>query len=465
MEDFDLIVIGAGPGGYVAAIRAAQLGMKVACIEKEPSLGGTCLNIGCIPSKALLNSSEKFVEISNHAAEHGIKTSKIDLDLNVLMDRKTKIVKKLTTGIGFLFKKNKITHIPGMASFVDKNTISITNGKNEITASAKNFIIATGSSSIEIPNSPVDEKQIVSSTGALSLSKIPKSLLVIGGGYIGLEMGSVWSRLGSKVTVVEALDRIVPTMDGEIAKEFMKMLTKQGLEFKLSHKVSSAKSGKSGVDVEMETSDKKKIKENYEIVLMSVGRKPNTEGLGLEKIGIKLTAKKSIEIKDNFQTSVEGIYAIGDVAPGPMLAHKAEEEGVACVEFINGQKPHINYDAIPAIVYTNPEIASVGKTEEQLKQEKKDFKVGKFPFMANGRALTTSASEGFVKILVDKQTDEILGAHIIGHDAGQLIAEIVTTIEFGGSAEDIARVCHAHPTTSEAVKEAALSVDGRAIHI
>ncbi len=465
MEDFDLIVIGAGPGGYVAAIRAAQLGMKVACIEKEPSLGGTCLNIGCIPSKALLNSSEKFVEISNHAAEHGIKTSKIDLDLNVLMDRKTKIVKKLTTGIGFLFKKNKITHIPGMASFVDKNTISITNGKNAITASAKNFIIATGSSSIEIPNIPVDEKQIVSSTGALSLSKIPKSLLVIGGGYIGLEMGSVWSRLGSKVTVVEALDRIVPTMDGEIAKEFMKMLTKQGLEFKLSHKVSSAKSGKSGVDVEMETSDKKKIKENYEIVLMSVGRKPNTEGLGLEKIGIKLTAKKSIEIKDNFQTSVEGIYAIGDVAPGPMLAHKAEEEGVACVEFINGQKPHINYDAIPAIVYTNPEIASVGKTEEQLKQEKKDFKVGKFPFMANGRALTTSASEGFVKILVDKQTDEILGAHIIGHDAGQLIAEIVTTIEFGGSAEDIARVCHAHPTTSEAVKEAALSVDGRAIHI
>ena len=465
MEDFDLIIIGAGPGGYVAAIRAAQLGMKVACIEKESSLGGTCLNIGCIPSKALLNSSEKFVEISNHAAEHGIKTSKVDLDLDVLMQRKTKIVKKLTTGIGFLFKKNKITHIPGSASFVDSKTVSIKNGKQEITASAKNFIIATGSSSIEIPNIPVDEKQIVSSTGALSLSKVPKSLLVIGGGYIGLEMGSVWSRLGSKVTVVEALDRIVPTMDGEIAKEFMKMLTKQGLEFKLSHKVSSAKSSKSGVDVEMETSDKKKIKENYEIVLMSVGRKPNTEGLGLEKIGVKLTEKKSIEIKDNFQTSVEGIYAIGDVAPGPMLAHKAEEEGVACVEFINGQKPHINYDAIPAIVYTNPEIASVGKTEEQLKQEKKDFKVGKFPFMANGRALTTSASEGFVKILVDKQTDEILGAHIIGHDAGQLIAEIVTTIEFGGSAEDIARVCHAHPTTSEAVKEAALSVDGRAIHI
>ena len=317
MEDFDLIIIGAGPGGYVAAIRAAQLGMKVACIEKESSLGGTCLNIGCIPSKALLNSSEKFVEISNHAAEHGIKTSKVDLDIDVLMQRKTKIVKKLTTGIGFLFKKNKITHIPGSASFVDSKTVSIKNGKKEITASAKNFIIATGSSSIEIPNIPVDEKQIVSSTGALSLSKVPKSLLVIGGGYIGLEMGSVWSRLGSKVTVVEALDRIVPTMDGEIAKEFMKMLTKQGLEFKLSHKVSSAKSSKSGVDVEMETSDKKKIKENYEIVLMSVGRKPNTEGLGLEKIGVKLTEKKSIEIKDNFQTSVEGIYAIGDINTYP----------------------------------------------------------------------------------------------------------------------------------------------------
>ena len=465
MEDFDLIIIGAGPGGYVAAIRAAQLGMKVACIEKETSLGGTCLNIGCIPSKALLNSSEKFVEISNHAAEHGIKTSKVDLDLDVLMQRKTKIVKKLTTGIGFLFKKNKITHIPGSGSFVDSKTVSIKNGKQEITASAKNFIIATGSSSIEIPNIPIDEKQIVSSTGALSLTKVPKSLLVIGGGYIGLEMGSVWSRLGSKVTVVEALDRIVPTMDGEIAREFMKMLQKQGLEFKLSHKVSSAKSSKSGVDVEMETSDKKVIKENYEVVLMSVGRKPNTEGLGLEKIGVKLTDKKSIEIKDNFQTSVKGIFAIGDVAPGPMLAHKAEEEGVACVEYINGQKPHINYDAIPAIVYTNPEIASVGKTEEQLKEENKEFKTGKFPFMANGRALTTSASEGFVKILADKKTDEILGAHIIGHDAGQLIAEIVTTIEFGGSAEDIARVCHAHPTTSEAVKEAALSVDGRAIHI
>ena len=465
MNDFDLVVIGSGPGGYVASIRAAQLGMKVACIEKESTLGGTCLNIGCIPSKALLNSSEKFIEISNHVEEHGIKTNKVDLDLAKLMQRKEKIVKKLTTGISFLFKKNKITHIPGKATFVDKNTIVVKNSKQEINISAKNFIIATGSSSIEIPNITVDEKQIVTSTGALSLNKVPKTLLVIGGGYIGLEMGSVWSRLGSKVTVVEALDRIVPTMDDEVAKEFMTSLQKQGLEFKLSHKVISTKVNKNDVEVIIQYSDKKEVKIKYEIVLMSVGRKPNTSELNLEKIGVKLTKNNSIQIDNDFKTSVDGIYAIGDVVPGPMLAHKAEEEGIACVEIIKGQKPHVNYDAIPAIVYTNPEIASVGKTEEQLKELNIDYKVGKFPFMANGRALTTSSPEGFVKILVDKKTDLILGAHIIGHDAGQLIAEIVTAMEFGGSSEDIARICHAHPTTSEAVKEAALNVDGRAIHI
>ena len=465
MNDFDLVVIGSGPGGYVASIRAAQLGMKVACIEKESALGGTCLNIGCIPSKALLNSSEKFIEISNYVEEHGIKTDKVDLDLAKLMQRKEKIVKKLTTGISFLFKKNKITHIPGKATFVDKNTIVVKNSKQEINISAKNFIIATGSSSIEIPNITVDEKQIVTSTGALSLNKVPKTLLVIGGGYIGLEMGSVWSRLGSKVTVVEALDRIVPTMDDEVAKEFMTSLQKQGLEFKLSHKVISTKVNKNDVEVIIQYSDKKEVKIKYEIVLMSVGRKPNTSELNLEKIGVKLTKNNSIQIDNDFKTSVDGIYAIGDVVPGPMLAHKAEEEGIACVEIIKGQKPHVNYDAIPAIVYTNPEIASVGKTEEQLKELNIDYKVGKFPFMANGRALTTSSPEGFVKILVDKKTDLILGAHIIGHDAGQLIAEIVTAMEFGGSSEDIARICHAHPTTSEAVKEAALNVDGRAIHI
>ena len=465
MADFDLIIIGAGPGGYVAAIRAAQLGMKVACIEKEKTLGGTCLNIGCIPSKALLNSSEKFIEFKNHAEEHGIKAGKVDLDLSKLMQRKNKIVKQLTAGIGFLFKKNKITHLNGTASFIDKQTIKVKSSK-ELTLSAKNFIIATGSSSMERPGITVDEKQIVTSTGALSLSAVPKTMLVIGGGYIGLEMGSVWSRLGTKVTVVEKFDRIVPTMDGEIANEFMKSLEKQGLEFKLSHKVVSTKTGSKDVEVTMESEkDKKQVKDKFNVVLMSIGRKPNTEELNLEKIGVKLNDQKAIEVDQQFKTSVDGIYAIGDVAPGPMLAHKAEEEGVACVEIINGQKTHMNYDTIPAIVYTNPEVASVGKTEEQLKESKTEYKVGKFPFMANGRALTTSESEGFVKILADKKTDAILGAHIIGHDAGQLVAEIVTAMEFGGSAEDIARICHAHPTTSEAVKEAALSVDGRAIHI
>ena len=466
MADYDLIILGTGPGGYVAAIRAAQFGMKVACVEKESTLGGTCLNIGCIPSKALLNSSEKFMEFTNHADEHGIKVGKIELDLSKFMQRKEKIVKQLTTGIGFLLKKNKITHISGTASFVDKQNIVVKFSKEEKKLSAKNFIIATGSSSMEIPSMPVDEKQIVTSTGALSLSSVPKTMLVIGGGYIGLEMGSVWSRLGTKVTVVEALDRIVPTMDGEIAAQFMKSLQKQGLEFKLSHKVTSTKSGSSEVEVTIESlEDKKQIKEKYNVVLMSVGRKPNTEGLNLEKIGIKLNDHKAIKIDAQFKTSVDNIYAIGDVAPGPMLAHKAEEEGVACAEIINGQKTHMNYDTIPAIVYTNPEVASVGKTEEQLKESETEYKVGKFPFMANGRALTISASEGFVKILADKKTDSILGAHIIGHDAGQLIAEIVTAMEFGGSAEDVARICHAHPTTSEAVKEAALNVDGRAIHI
>ena len=465
MADYDLIIIGAGPGGYVAAIRAAQLGMKVACVEKEATLGGTCLNVGCIPSKALLYSSEKYAELLHQTEDHGIKIGKVELDLAKLMQRKEKIVKQLTAGIGFLFKKNKITHINGTASFVDEQNIKVKSSK-ESTLSAKNFIIATGSSSIAIPSIPVDEKSTVTSTGALSLSSVPKTMLVIGGGYIGLEMGSVWSRLGTKVTVVEALDQIVPTMDAEIAAQFMKSLQKQGLEFKLSHKVIATKPETSDVEVTMElTKDKKQIKEKYNIVLMSVGRKPNTEGLNLEKIGIKLNEQKAIEVDHRFKTNVDGIYAIGDVVPGPMLAHKAEEEGIACVEIINGQKTHMNYDTMPAIVYTNPEVASVGKTEEQLKESKTEYKVGKFPFMANGRALTTSATEGFVKILVDKKTDSILGAHIIGHDAGQLIAEIVTAMEFGGSAEDIARICHAHPTTSEAVKEAALNADRRAIHI
>ena len=466
MPDYDLIVIGSGPGGYVAAIRAAQLGMKVACVEKEKALGGTCLNIGCIPSKALLNSTEKFSEIENHIDEHGISADKINIDISKMMIRKNKIVTKLTTGIEFLFKKNKITQLIGHASFIDSKTIQVKNDKDERRHTASNFIIATGSSSKKIPSITIDEKKIVTSSGALSLDAVPESMLVIGGGYIGLEMGSVWSRLGTKVTVVEALDRIVPTMDGEIALEFMKSLNKQSINFKLSNKVVSTKINKNDIEVKMQsTLDNKQITENYNVLLVAVGRNPNTEGLNLNKIGVKLNDQKAIIIDKKFKTTVDNIYAIGDVVPGPMLAHKAEEEGVACVEIIKGQKTHINYDNIPAIVYTNPEVASVGKTEEQLKKLNTEYKVGKFPFMANGRALTTSSPEGFVKILVDKKTDSILGAHIIGHDAGQLIAEIVTTIEFGGSAEDIARICHAHPTTSEAVKEAALSVDGRAIHI
>ena len=465
MKDYDLVVIGSGPGGYVAAIRAAQLGMKVACIEKENTLGGTCLNIGCIPSKALLNSSEKYMEFKHSAAEHGIKITKVDLDLPKMMERKDKIVKKLTTGIGFLFKKNKITHLTGKVSFIDKNCIKIQSSK-EITITSNKFIIATGSTSVSLPSISVDEKQIVTSTGALSLSSVPETMLVIGAGYIGLEMGSVWSRLGSKVTIVEALDRIVPTMDEEVALNLMQSLKKQGIEFKLSHKVSSLKTKSDNVEATLETiKDKKQFKEKYNIVLSSIGRKPNTEGLDLDKIGVKLNDNKSIIIDQKFRTNIEGIYAIGDVTPGPMLAHKAEEEGIACVEIINGQKSHVNYDIIPSIVYTNPEVAAVGETEQKLKELKKEYIVGKFPFMANGRSLTTSSTEGFVKILADKKTDAILGAHIIGHDAGQLISEIVTAMEFGGSTEDIARICHAHPTTSEAVKEAALNVDGRAIHI
>ena len=465
MKDYDLIVIGTGPGGYVAAIRAAQLGMQVACVEKETSLGGTCLNIGCIPSKALLSSSEKFIEFKNHSNEHGILADKINFDISKMMQRKNKIVKKLTTGIEFLFKKNKITHISGHASFVDNSTINVKNDKDERRYSASNFIIATGSSSINIPAISIDEKNIVSSTGALSLEKIPSTMLVIGGGYIGLEMGSVWSRLGAKVTVVEALDRIVPTMDGEIASEFMKSLQKQGMEFKLSHKVISAKSSSKNIEVTMEAiKDKKQIKDKFDVVLMAIGRKPNTENLNLEKIGIKLNDQKAIVIDKKFKSSVDNIYAIGDVVPGPMLAHKAEEEGIACVEIIKGQKTHVNYENIPAIVYTNPEVASVGKTEEQLKTNKSNYKIGKFPFMANSRAKAIDESEGFVKILADAKTDKVLGVHIIGSHAGEMIAEMAVAMEFGASSEDIARTCHAHPTFSEAIKEAALSVEKRQIH-
>ena len=465
MADFDLIVIGAGPGGYVAAIRASQLGMKVACIEKEKTLGGTCLNIGCIPSKALLNSSEKFAEISKHAEEHGISTGKVSLDLAKLMQRKNKIVKQLTSGIGFLFKKNKITHIQGAASFLDTKTIKVSSSDGDKNYSAKNYIIATGSTSISIDAIPIDEKQIVTSTGALALESVPKSLLVIGGGYIGLEMGSVWNRLGSKVTVVEALDRIVPTMDEEIATEFMKSLKKQGLEFKLSHKVISTTASKSGVEVSMESSDKKQITEKYDVVLMSVGRKPNTEGLNLEGIGVKLNEKKSIEINSKFKTNINGIFAIGDVVPGPMLAHKASSEGHVFAEQLLGNKPEVNYQCIPAVVYTEPEVAWVGPTERELESKKIAFKKGIFPFSANARGKTTGDTVGSIKFLSDKDNDKVLAVHIIGAHAGELIGEAVAAIEAGLTAEDISLICHAHPTLSESMKEAAsLSSIGKTLH-
>ena len=465
MADFDLIVIGAGPGGYVAAIRAAQLGMKVACVEKEQTLGGTCLNIGCIPSKALLNSSEKFAEISKHSEEHGITTGKVELDLSKLMQRKNKIVKQLTSGIGFLFKKNKVTHLQGLASFTDKNTIKVSSSEGDKNYSAKNFIIATGSSSIAIDAIPVDEKQIVTSTGALALESVPKSLLVIGGGYIGLEMGSVWSRLGSEVTVIEYLDFITPGMDKEISNEFKKILIKQGIKFKMGSKVNSVKNMSSKVLINY-TDIKNSKDETLEVdkVLVSVGRRPYTEGLNLTKVGVKKDNKGRIETNEKLQTSIQNIYAIGDVIKGPMLAHKAEDEGIAVAEILAGQAGHVNYDVIPGVIYTSPEVATVGKTEEQLKKENKDYKVGKFPFLANSRAKVNNETEGFVKILADSKSDKVLGVHIIGPHCGDMIAEMALAMEFGASAEDIARTCHAHPTHTEAIKEAALAVDKRPIH-
>lgn len=465
-DNFDIVIIGSGPGGYVAAIRAAQLGYNVACVEKEKNLGGTCLNIGCIPSKALLHSSKKFSESKKNFEEHGILIEKVNLDLKKMMQRKEKIVAQLTSGIQFLFKKNKITHINGEASFIDKNNILVKSENGEKKIQSKYIIIATGSKSANIPFVEIDEKNLITSTGALSLNQIPKTLLIVGGGYIGLEMGSVWSRLGSKVTVIEVLDQIVPLMDKEISIHFKKSLEKQGLNFNLNHKVLETKKNKNHVEVTIESiQNKKKIVENYDSILISVGRVPNIESLNLDKVGVKIEKNKSIITNKDYQTNVKNIFAIGDVIAGPMLAHKAEEEGIACVEKIAGQKPEINYDIIPSIIYTQPEIASVGKTEEQLKIEKIDYVIGKFPFSANGRALTTSETEGFVKILSDKKTDQILGAHIIGNEAGNLISEIVTAMEFGGSSEDIARICHAHPTMSEAVKEAALGIDKRSIHI
>ncbi len=460
---YGLVVIGGGPGGYVAAIRAAQLGMKVACIEKRGTLGGTCLNVGCIPSKALLQSSEKYAEAQHSLASHGIKLGKVGLDLKTMMSRKDKVVGDLTGGIEFLFKKNKVDYLKGVGRIKAPGEVTL-DGKKSVKGT--HILIATGSESTPLSGVEVDEKQIVTSTGALSLAKVPKRLTVIGAGVIGLELGSVWSRLGAKVTVIEFLDRILPGMDGELAKQAQRVLAKQGLTFKLSSKVVSAKTTKSGVTLVVEPVEGgKKETVASDIVLLAVGRRPYTEGLGLEEVGVQVDRNGIIQVDGAFQTNVPGIFAIGDCVPGPMLAHKAEDEGIVCVEMMAGQAGHIDYDLVPGVVYTWPEIAGVGKTEEELKETATDYRVGKFPFIANSRARANADTDGMVKILADAKTDRVLGVHILGPLAGDLLAEAVLAMEFGASAEDIARTCHAHPAMGEAVKEAALAVHGRPIHI
>ena len=463
-EKFQAVVIGGGPGGYVCAIRLSQLGIKTACVESKDTLGGTCLNIGCIPSKNLLNFSEKFYSAKNFS-NLGIEVGKIKLNLDKVMKNKDKAVDALTKGIEFLFKKNKVTYYKGIASLKSSNQISVASSKNkEIIIETENVIISTGSEPVSLPGIKFDEKVIVSSTGALSLNTVPKKMVVIGGGYIGLEMGSVWSRLGSEVHVIEFLDHITPGMDKEISKEFMKILQKQGINFHLETKVESIKKNNKGAIILTSDKNKKKINFNCDVALISVGRKPNTKNLNLSSVGVVLDEKKRIKTDKNFKTNIKNIYAIGDVIEGPMLAHKAEEEGIAVAELLAGQSGHVNYDVIPGVIYTSPEVASVGKTEEQLKELKVKYKVGKFPFLANSRAKAINEPEGFVKILADEKTDKVIGVHIIGPHAGEIIAETAIAMEFGASSEDIARTCHAHPTFSEAVKEAALSVDKRAIH-
>ena len=465
-NNFDLVVIGGGPGGYVCAIRAAQLGLKTACVESRGKLGGTCLNVGCIPSKSLLNLSENYHKAKKDFNQQGIEIDGIKLNIKKMMDNKNKSIQVLTKGVEFLFKKNKVTYFKGKGVLFSKNDIVIYESNNKRTnIKVKNIVIATGSEVASLPGINIDEKNIVSSTGALSFEKVPKKLAVIGGGYIGLEMGSVWSRLGSEVTVIEYLDYITPGMDREISNEFQKILTKQGIKFKMGSKVVSVKNN--GNLVSIKYNNVKDLKEEIlevDKVLVSVGRKPYTEGLNLDKIGVKKDNKGQIEVNENLQTTVNNIFAIGDVIKGPMLAHKAEEEGIAVAETLAGQAGHVNYNVIPGVVYTSPEVATVGKTEEQLKEENKLYKVGKFPFLANSRAKVNNETDGFVKILADSKTDRVLGVHIIGPHCGEMIAEMALAMEFGASAEDIARTCHAHPTHTEAIKEAALAVDKRPIH-
>ncbi|MGB5948046.1 MAG: dihydrolipoyl dehydrogenase [Parvibaculum sp.] len=461
-DAFDLVVIGAGPGGYECAIRAAQLGMKVACVEKRDKLGGTCLNIGCIPSKALLHASELFAEAGHAFADMGIKVGTPTIDLKKLLGFKDEAVDGNTKGIEFLFKKNKIEWVKGEGVIKAPGRVQV----GERVLETKNIVIATGSDVARLPGIEIDEKQVVSSTGALALGQVPARLLVIGGGVIGLELGSVWGRLGSKVTVVEYLDAILPGMDGEVAKNFQRILKKQGFDFKLGSKVTKVEKTKAGLKVSVEPAQggAAQIIE-ADVVLVAVGRVAYTQGLGLENAGVATDKRGRIEVDAHLKTNVDGIYAIGDVIAGPMLAHKAMEEGVMVAERLGGVAGHVNYDVIPGVVYTSPEVAAVGKTEEQLKAEGVEYNSGKFPFTANGRAKSNKQTDGFVKILADKKTDRVLGVHIIGVNAGEMIAEACIAMEFGASSEDIARTCHAHPTLSEAVKEAALAVTGAPIHM
>jgi len=464
-ETFDVVIIGGGPGGYVCAIRSAQLGFKTACIESRATLGGTCLNVGCIPSKSLLNLSENFSKAKKNFSSVGIEIGELTLNLSKMMKTKEKSVTVLTKGIEFLFKKNKVTYIKGQASFKSNNEIIVQEKNSQKIYKANRIIISTGSVPTSLPGIKIDEKIIVSSTGALSFNKVPKELVIIGGGYIGLEMGSVWKRLGSNVTVIEFLDHIASGIDKDMSSEFLKILKKQEINFKLNSKVIGVSVTKDKAVVNFisnENNERKKI--GADKVLVAVGRKPYTEGLNLKKVSVKSDKQGRIQVDNKFQTSVKNIYAIGDVIRGPMLAHKAEEEGIAVAEIIAGQSGHVNYNMIPMVIYTSPEVASVGKTEQQLIEENIKYKIGKFPFMANPRAKVINETEGFVKILAEEKTDKVLGVHIIGPHAGDMIAEMVLAMEFGASSEDIARTCHAHPTYSEAIKEAALAVDKRPIH-
>ena len=467
-ETFDLVVIGAGPGGYVAAIRAAQLGMKVAMVEKRATFGGTCLNVGCIPSKALLQSSHLFEETGHDLAAHGIVVGAPTLDFAQMMKRKGEVVGATTKGIEFLFKKNKIAWLQGMGRIEAAGKVSVLgpDGAVKDTATAKSILIAAGSEVTPLPGVAIDEKKIVSSTGALELAQVPKRLVVVGAGIIGLELGSVWRRLGSDVTVVEFLDRITPGVDDEITKFLQRTLAKQGLKFKLGSKVTKAETSDAGVTLTVEPSKGGAAETlQADVVLVAIGRRPYVAGLGLDKVGVKLTDRGRIAVDAHFQTSVPGIYAIGDVIDGPMLAHKASEDGIACVETLAGQKGHVNWDLVPSVVYTQPEVAWVGKTEEQLKAAGVAYKIGKYPFTADPRSRANGATEGFVKVLADKTTDRVLGVHIFGAEAGTMIGEAGLAMEFQASAEDIGRVCHAHPTVNEAMKEAALAAWEKPIHL